>query len=183
MGSLRFTNVTLDYRRYLSWVRPFTFAVRGMHLGRYGAGGEDPRLSALFLGYPALIRGYDAGSFDSVGDCDLTTGLCPEFDALFGSRLLLGNAEIRFPLLGVLSREYRYGRLPIEGFVFADAGVAWTSQVSPRFAGGERDLVRSAGAGVRVNAFGYAVVELALGRPLDRSRQGWVFSFNLRPGY
>lgn len=183
LGSLRFTNVTLDYRRYLSFLRPFTVAVRGLHLARYGAGGEDPRLSALFLGYPALIRGYDAGSFDSVADCDLASGGCPEFAALFGSRLLLGNAEIRFPLLGVFSRQYRYGRLPIEGFVFADAGVAWTSAVSPRFAGGDRDAVRSTGAGLRVNAFGYAVVELALARPLDRARQGWVFNVNLRPGY
>jgi len=72
VGSLRFTNVTVDYRRCLSFLRPFTAAVRGLHLARYGAGGEDPRLSALFLGYPALIRGYDAGSFDG-----FTVGLRP----------------------------------------------------------------------------------------------------------
>ncbi len=38
-------------------------------------------------------------------------------------------------------------------------------------------------AGVRLNAFGYAVVELALARPFDLVRQGWLFSVNLRPGY
>ena len=154
-----------------------------MHLARFGGGAEDPRLSELFLGYPALVRGYDAGSFDAVNDCDATTLTCPEFDALFGSRLLLANAELRFPLLGVWTGRYHYGPIPIEGFLFSDAGVAWTSTIRPSFAGGVRDVVRSAGAGVRVNAFGYAIVELAMARPFDRTRQGWVFSFNLRPGY
>ena len=89
----------------------------------------------------------------------------------------------RFPLLGVWTGRYHYGPIPIEGFLFSDAGVAWTSTIRPSFAGGVRDVVRSAGAGVRVNAFGYAIVELAMARPFDRTRKGWVFSFNLRPGY
>ena len=183
LGSLRFTSVTLDYRRYVVPARPFTLAVRALHVARYGGDGEDPRLSALFLGYPSLVRGYDAGTFDSARDCDVVTGTCPEFDALFGSRLLVGNAELRFPLLGVLRRDFRYGPVPIEGFLFGDAGVAWTASSSPSFASGDRDVVRSAGAGVRVNAFGYAIVELAWAKPFDRTRQGWVFGFTLRPGY
>lgn len=183
VGSLQLTSVTLDYRRYVPVVRPVTLAVRAMHLARFGPGAEDPRLSELFLGYPALVRGYDAGSFDAVNDCDAATLTCPEFDALFGSRLLLANAELRFPLLGVWTGRYHYGPIPIEGFFFSDAGVAWTSASRPSFSGGDRDVVRSAGAGVRVNAFGYAIVELAMARPFDRTRKGWVFSFNLRPGY
>jgi outer membrane protein assembly factor BamA len=146
VGSLRFTSVTLDYRRYVPVVRPVTLAVRAMHLARFGGGAEDPRLSELFLGYPALVRVYDAGSFDAVNDCDATTLTCPEFDALFGSRLLLANAELRFPLLGVWTGRYHYGPIPIEGFLFSDAGVAWTSTIRPSFAGGVRDVVRSAGA-------------------------------------
>lgn len=85
--------------------------------------------------------------------------------------------------VGLFTGEYRYGPVPIEGFLFADAGVAWTSTDRLSFAGGDRGVVRSTGAGVRVNAFGYAIVELALARPLDRARSGWVFSFNLRPGF
>jgi hypothetical protein len=39
------------------------------------------------------------------------------------------------------------------------------------------------GAGVRVNAFGYAVLELAAVRPLDRPTTGWIFGFRLTRGY
>ncbi|MCI0434084.1 MAG: hypothetical protein L0271_10690, partial [Gemmatimonadetes bacterium] len=35
-GTLRFTQLLLDYRRYQSVGRPFTLAVRGLHFGRYG---------------------------------------------------------------------------------------------------------------------------------------------------
>jgi hypothetical protein len=34
-----------------------------------------------------------------------------------------------------------------------------------------------------VNALGYAVLEFALSRPLDRPGRGWVFGFNLLPGF
>jgi Tol biopolymer transport system component len=182
-GSLNFTSLSLDFRRYFSPLRPFTLAVRGLHLGRYGTDAEDPRLSTLFIGYPSLVRGYDVGSFDA-SDCGIVpeTG-CDVFDDLLGSRLLVGNAELRFPLLGAFTGEYRYGPLPMEGFLFTDAGVAWTSSLRPDFAGGARPLVSSLGAGVRVNALGYAVLEFALARPQDRPGKGWVFGFNLIPGF
>jgi outer membrane protein assembly factor BamA len=182
IGSLRFTGVNLDYRRYVTPVRPVTVAVRGLHFGRYGGGGEDPRLSALFLGYPSLVRGYDSGSFDA-RDCGGLANTCPAFDSLLGSRLLVGNAELRFPLVGVFRGAYDYGPIPVEAFVFGDAGVAWTGGTKPAFAGGDRQAVRSAGVGARVNAFGYAILEFALARPFDRTGRGWVFSFNLLPGW
>ena len=36
-GSLTYGGLLADYRRYFMPVRPFTFAVRGLHYGRYGA--------------------------------------------------------------------------------------------------------------------------------------------------
>jgi hypothetical protein len=183
LGSLRFTTVTADLRRYQALWRPVTLALRGLHVGRYGGDAEDPRLSALFLGYPSLVRGYGAGSFTQ-SDCGATTaGDCPAFDALLGSRLVVGNAELRFPLFGLFSGQYRYGPLPIEGVLFADSGVAWTAAQSPEFAGGDRRFVSSVGAGVRVNVFGYLVGEVAAARPLDRQGRGWVFTVNLMPGF
>jgi Tol biopolymer transport system component len=184
VGSLRFTNVLLDFRRYLPLVRPFTLAVRGLHVGRYGSDAEDGRLSPLFLGYPSLVRGYDVGTFDA-DECGTTAdGSCPAFDELLGSRVAVGNAELRFPLIGAFRGRYDYGPLPIEGFLFADAGVAWTSDVEPAFTGGDRPWVGSVGAGLRVNAFGFAVVEFSAARPVDRpGRRGWVFGFNLIPGF
>lgn len=181
-GSLNYTNLVLDYRRYLPLVRPFTLAVRGLHVGRYGGDAEDPRLSELFLGYPSLVRGYDVDSFDAT-ECDSVSGACPVFDRLIGSRMLVGTAELRFPLLGAFTGEYRYGPIPIEGFLFADTGVAWTKGSRPSFADGDRRFVSSVGGGVRVNAFGYVIVQLAGAKPLNRPGSGWRFVFDFAPSF
>jgi Tol biopolymer transport system component len=182
-GSVRFTQALLDYRRYQSVGRPFTLALRGVHFGRYGGDAEDTRLSPLFLGYSTLVRGYDIESFD-VSECvPDESSSCPIVDRLLGSRLLVANAELRFPLFGAFTREYNYGPIPIEGFVFADTGVAWTSEINPSFAGGGRAFVSSVGAGVRVNALGFLILELHGARPLDRPGTGWMFGFQLSPGF
>jgi hypothetical protein len=182
-GSLTYSGLLADYRRYWMPVRPFTLAVRGLHYGRYGSGAEDPRLTPLYLGYQGLVRGYDFGSFDA-NECnsvDLTS--CEAFDRLNGSRVAIASAELRFPLLGLFSRKSFYGPFPIEMALFADAGLAWTSESRPRFAGGDRDWVRSAGAALRINVLGYAVAEIDYVRPLDRSRRGWLWQFGLTPGF
>ncbi len=182
-GDLRMNNVTLDLRQYMMPFRPVTFAVRAMHIGRYGQGGEDTRLLPLFLGYSTFVRGYDPGSF-TVAECTFTaTGSCEEFDRLTGSRLIVINSEARIPAFGIVNRKMDYGPIPLEIFGFFDAGVAWNRGEKPSFAGGTRDWVTSAGIGARVNALGFAIVELNLARPLQRQGAGWQFVFNLRPGY
>jgi outer membrane protein assembly factor BamA len=95
----------------------------------------------------------------------------------------VASVEVRFPLVGIFTGELEYGPVPIEGLLFGDAGVAWGQVDEPSFFGGERDIVKSVGAGVRVNALGFAILEIAGARPLDRPGKGWVFSFNLRPGF
>jgi hypothetical protein len=180
-GSLQYTNVLLDYRRYLVPLRPFTLALRGLHVGRYGNDGEDSRLSPLFLGYSSLVRGYDLDSFDP-RDCGNLND-CQQFDRLVGSRMAVGNAELRFPLLGVFGGDYRYGPIPVEGFLFADTGVAWTSTEQPTWSGGDRSWVSSVGAGARVNVFGYVVIQLAAARPLDRATGRWRFVFDFSPAF
>jgi hypothetical protein len=182
-GSLQFTEALADYRHYLSLGRPFTLALRGVHFGRYGQDAEDTRLSPLFVGYPTLVRGYDIGSFDFTECVPDATSSCPAIDNLLGSRLLVGNAEVRFPLVGAFTGEFDYGPVPVEGFIFADTGVAWTSSIDPSFAGGSRDFVTSVGAGARVNAFGYLILEFAAAKPLDRKGRGWLFAFQLTPGF
>jgi hypothetical protein len=54
---------------------------------------------------------------------------------------------------------------------------------SPSFFGGSRQGVRSAGVALRVNFFGYAVGELDFSRAFERPGHGWVFGFNLMPGW
>jgi hypothetical protein len=182
-GDLRLTNVTADFRQYLMPVRPVILAGRAMHVGRYGVGSDDERLTPLFLGYPGVVRGYSVDSFES-GECTPTqASTCPQFDQLVGSRLLVLNGEVRAPLVGLFNGKLSYGPIPIEAFAFGDAGVAWTRSDRPAFNGGTREWVRSVGGGVRVNAFGYAILEFAMAKPLDRKGRGWLFVFNLQPGY
>ena len=182
-GTLNYSGLLADYRRYFMPARPFTFAVRGLHYGRYGSGAEDARLTPLFIGYQGLVRGYDFGSFDA-NECEsLDLNTCQAFDRLLGSRVAVASAELRFPLLGLFSRKSFYGPFPIEMALFADAGMAWTSETKPKFAGGDREWVRSAGAALRVNVLGFAIAEFDYVRPLDRSRRGWLWQFGLTPGF
>ena len=47
------------------------------------------------------MHGYDSGSFTS-DECGGSSGPCPAFDRLFGSRIAVANLELRLPLLGAL---------------------------------------------------------------------------------
>ncbi len=187
VGSLNYVGVLADYRRYFMPARPFTFATRLLHYGRYARDGEDDRLQPLFLGFPGLVRGYSFGSFDG-SECDPPPDdpdACPVFDQLLGSRMAVANAELRFPLFGVLGiGSGYYGAFPIEFVAFGDAGLAWDNANKPSvFGSGPRDPVFSAGAGLRINLLGFAVAEVDLVRPFDRPGKGWVWQFELQPGF
>src|SRR5205085_10585354 len=97
-GNINYTGVLADFRHYLMPVRPVTIAGRIMHYGRYGSGAQDSRLYPLFLGYPDLVRRYDTGSFSASACGTSTNGSCPVFDRMLGTRLLVGNLEVRAPL-------------------------------------------------------------------------------------
>jgi outer membrane protein assembly factor BamA len=163
----------------------YTLAVRAMHYGRYGSSSADSRLFPLYVGYPNLVRGYDVNTIDP-SECSVTPdGSCPEFDRLLGSRVLVGNVELRFPLLRpfVGTSPNMYGPIPVEVALFADAGVAYDRGQSPRLFGGDREGVSSVGASLRVNLLGFAVGSFDFARPLQRPGKGWVFEFNLSPGF
>jgi hypothetical protein len=182
-GTLNFTSVLGDYRRYIMPVPLYTVAGRLLHYGRYGGGSSDPRLYPLYLGQPTLVRGYDVGSF-SANECvpNAVSG-CPVFDRLLGNRLLVGNVEFRFPLLRPFKpARQSYGFLPVEAAVFADGGVAWHTPQSTTSLSGA-DGVASVGATFRVNLFGSAVLQFDIVRPLQRPRAGVVYQFNLTPGF
>jgi hypothetical protein len=183
IGSIFFSSVLADYRRYFMPARFYTFAVRGLHFGRYGSDAEHPLLAPLFLGYPNLVRGYDIGSFEA-GECPDAAGPCPAFDRLVGSRLLVGNAEFRFPLLRPFGlTRGMYGPIPVEIGFFADGGVAWTQGERPSFFGGDRRPVASVGTAFRVNVLGFAIAQFDFVRPLDRPGRGWLWQFSFSPGF
>lgn len=183
VGSLRFTTALADYRRYIMPARPFTIAARLLHVGRYGGDADDDRLFPMFLGYPTLVRGYEAGSFTSDECAPRGDDPCPALNRLTGSRMMVANLELRFPLVGVFTGDLDYGPLPADVVIFGDGGIAWTADDQRDLARLSRRFVTSVGAGLRVNAFGYAIVELDLVRPLDRPGKNWMFAFNVRPGF
>lgn len=182
VGTITYFNVIADYRRYFMPFRPFTLAFRVLHFGRYGKGAEDARLYPLFIGYQSLVRGYDTGSF-SPEECGSDED-CYAFNRLFGSKMIVFNAEVRFPVFNVLGigKGY-YGILPIELAVFLDGGLAWQSNDKAWFLDGNRKPVFSAGLTLRMNVFGYAILGVNVSHPFNRPKKDWVFQFMFTPGY
>lgn len=184
-GGINYTNLLADYRRYFMPFQFYTLAGRIMHYGRYGSGGEDSRLFPLFIGYPTLVRGYDINSItaDECGPSE--TGQCQAFSRLLGSRMLVGNLEFRFPLLRPFTGASRamYGPVPAEVALFLDGGVAWNRGERPSVFGGQRQGVASAGVTLRTSFLGFAVGQFSFARPFDRAGKGWMFQFNLAPGF
>jgi hypothetical protein len=166
-GGLTLTTATADYRQYWMPWKPFTVALRVMHLGRYGVDAGDARLLPLAWTIRDIVRGYG----------DVGTGPS-SLGALSASRMLVGNAEIRFPVLSLFTHTSHANALPIEGLVFSDFG---RFSMPDRFEDSS-SLLRSIGTGARVNAKGIMIFELDAVRRFDAAR-GWTFSFNLRPGF
>ena len=198
MGTLDFTSVVTDFRRYLSPNRNLTFAARGMHFGRYGANLDPNRSTAAiqpyFLGYENLIRGYSYESF-GVDECSLTSvesgavgGSCAGFDRLFGHKLAVANLEMRVPLLGTPQFGLiNFPYLPTELLLFADAGLAWNQleDVELDFvrSGGKRVPVFSTGVGARFNIFGFLILEAYYANPFQRPDKGPHWGFVMSPGW
>ena len=181
VGTINFSNILADYRKYIMPVRPFTLAFRFLHYGRYGTGSDDGRLYPFFLGYESLVRGYNYGSFTFD---EIEGGGDETFNRLFGSKLMVANFELRFPILRVLGiGQGYYGTLPLEFTAFYDVGLAWSNGETPWFSGGNRKPVSSAGLGLRMNVFGYMILGLSYVHPFDRPMKGSYVQLTIMPGF
>ena len=197
VGDLHFNSVTADFRRYFL-ARPVTLAFRALHFGRYGRDEAVP--SAVFLGYPSLLRGYGYTSVqnDCLAELESTgTGKdCEIFQDLFGSRMAVTNLELRLPLI----RNPVRGSVqvpPVEVFSFLDAGAAWGKlqgndgsivQTHLNFERGlgsdftQRGFLTSGGVGARMNLFGYIIVEADYVNAFERPTH-WHWQFSFQPGF
>ncbi|MGH9310764.1 MAG: hypothetical protein ACRD1U_15415 [Vicinamibacterales bacterium] len=182
-GGLSYAGVLVDYRRYMMPVRPYTIALRVVHSGRYGGDAGDFRLRDAYVGSPSLVRGYGPRAV-ARAECPAGSAGCPALNSLLANRVVAAKLELRVPLWSTLAStsRVRYGPLPVDLFVFADAGAGWGGE--QRFGPGGADgrFVRSAGAGVRINALGL-IVEMAAVRALDLRGAGWTVGFDLRPAF
>jgi Tol biopolymer transport system component len=188
VGTFQFASLLGDYRRYF-FMNPLTFAVRGLHYGRYLGDSENRELTPLFIGYETFVRGYSVNSF-TTDDCTRSgdPSRCPEFDRLVGTRLALFNAELRIPLLGTDQFGLiNFPYLPTELVAFFDGGTAWTRDEAPVWKwdreSSERIPVFSAGGAARVNLFGYIVLEFFYAYPFQRPGRGMQFGLSLQPGW
>ena len=170
VGELTYTRVIADYRRYFMPVRPYSVALRLLHAGRYGPDGDDPRLMSSFLGSSYLVRGHQLDQRLCRPDATRACG-----DELLGSRLMVANLEVRFPIWGMLSRQLEYGPLPADAFVFLDGGLVSSSTR-------RANSITSLGGGIRVNAGGLPL-EVAAMRALDGPAPRWQFDFGFRVGF
>jgi Tol biopolymer transport system component len=194
IGSLGYQTLLADFRRYF-FIRPLTLAFRGVHYGRYGRDADSDRLGSLFVGDGSLVRGYSYQSFNA-SECSAATtsgslagSNCPEFERLVGSRIAVANLELRIPLVG----QHGHGLMqtgalpPLELAPFFDVGSAWTASSKPVFSltrsSSERTAVASAGLALRVNLFGFAVLQSYYALPFQRPTRSGVWGFVLQPGF
>ena len=99
-GSINFTSVLADYRRYFMPVPFYTIAARVHALRPIRQRRRGP------AAVPALHRLSESGArlrrrirSTPASASPTATSDCPAFDRLIGSRMLVGNIEFRFPLL------------------------------------------------------------------------------------
>jgi len=179
-GDLNFYSFLADFRQYLH-VKPVSFAVRAMHLGRYGRDSE--RLTGVYLGYPWFVRGYEFSHNDVLSENQIS------YNQLVGSKVLIGNFEIRIPFTGperlsLIKSNVLFTDLNL----FLDGGVAWNESLTAEGNGNDgifdTDVkpVFSTGVSVRINLFGAGVLEPYWAVPLQ-GKTRVVFGLNIAPGW
>jgi WD40 repeat protein len=192
VGGFQYTQGIADLRNYTMVGLPFfTFATRVTMMGRFG---RDEGIFPVFIGMPDRVRGYTYGSFVN-NECaqassTSVTDDCRGLNQLIGSRMVVGSAEFRFPLL----RSGAFGFLPfalppIEGALFFDAGMSWRGgdvvqwSRSPSDPDNIRAPVSSYGASIRVNLFGFAIINFDYAVPRNRPSQHGYWIVSLQPPF
>jgi hypothetical protein len=185
-GIIHMSTLMGDYRKYFRFA-PLTFATRNLFMGRYGRDAESGLLPPLFLGYPELVRGFNALEY---ADNGATSHL--SINDLIGSKIYVGNAELRYPLSGPERLSGIKSRFFLSELnLFTDAGVAWgntgfVSGANPKDNTINRTstFIMSTGISLRVNLFGYLVLEPYYAIPWQNG--GWnnrTFGVNVIPGW
>lgn len=109
---LQYYKINYKHAWYTPITKDFTFSLNG-ELGYADSYGNEkyPFFKNFFMGGVGSVRGYNNGSLGP-RDFDPVTG---EDFAVGGTKSLLGNAELYFPVPGINSKQFRLS-------VFADAG-------------------------------------------------------------
>ena len=208
-GTYRFFAPTIDLRKYLR-LAPVTLAGRLYSYGRFG---NDQGLYPLYIGYPFYIRGYESQTFYSNNNKTPTNHFTIDnlsgsriAVANFEIRLPFTGPE----KLSALKSKFLFSELNF----FCDAGLAWNKgdkiefKTNPSFqklvpqvyqngttvigpdgnpvftAVYSRVPAFSTGVSMRVNLFGYFILEPYLAWPINRTDINKpVFGLGFTPGW
>ena len=196
LGSYRWIEYQADYRRYFPIL--FNFLTLAARTQTSISVGRDETVLQKYIGRPEFVRGYDREEYGYA--CTAIPGEpqtpqerqgCSAIQ-LLGSRVAFANAELRFPLV----RRFDLGLLPIslppvDGLFFYDIGLAWSSgqkvswdYSSTRDITTTRTPLRSYGAGIRLNLFGFALLRWDYAIALDRpgGKKGY-WTWTLGPSF
>jgi hypothetical protein len=196
LGSYRWIEYQADYRKYFPIL--FNFLTLAGRAQTSISVGRDETALQKYIGRPEFVRGYDREQYEFNCGGILGQPLTPDAAngcsaiQLLGSRVAFANAELRFPLV----RRFDLGLLPIslppvDGLFFYDAGIAWSSGQSVEWSKSSnqdvslvRTPVRSYGAGIRLNLFGFALLRWDYAIALDRpgGKKGY-WSWTLGPSF
>jgi len=209
-GTYNFAGVTADLRKY--WrAKPVTFAVRSYNTLRIGK--DADRLYPMYVGYPYLIRGYESNSIykntsaQSSESFDINQ-LAGSKIAVFNFEVRLPFTGPK--KLAAIPSKLLFSDLNL----FFDAGLAWTNDTKVKFkseptyttetlldskgapvldtkgnpvtyqATTERVPAMSVGISLRVNVFGYFVLEPYYAIPFQRKDvKTGVFGLTFAPGW
>ena len=194
-GTYSFTALNVDLRKYQR-IKPVTIAARVYSYMRMGE--DADRLYNIYIGYPYMVRGFESNSFgpnSMIG-----------FNDLSGSKMVVGNFEVRLPFTGpeklaVIPSGLLFSDLNF----FIDGGLAWSNNSIIKWKKTDADKVQenfgngsvttydsrvtmpvfSAGVSLRVNLFGAMILEpyyaIQLNNP-TREKFG-TFGLNFAPGW
>ncbi|WP_411272802.1 DPP IV N-terminal domain-containing protein [Daejeonella sp.] len=192
MGDFKLGALTADARKYVR-MKPITLAARVYTYSRFGR--DENRLFQMYAGMGQLIRGYEANSFYRNGTATATGGF--DINQLVGSRIAVANFEVRLPFTGPaklaqIESKFLFSDLNL----FFDAGMAYDSNSKVAFkrepgvvgtgsgAYLERVPAMSAGISLRVNVFGYFVLEPYYAFPFQRTDvNAGIFGLVFAPGW
>ncbi|MGB4774402.1 MAG: DPP IV N-terminal domain-containing protein [Daejeonella sp.] len=200
LGDFRLTSLTIDLRKYVR-LKPVTLAGRIYNYGRYGR--DENRLYTLYVGNGFLIRGYEANSFYK-NSTTSTNGF--DINQLVGTRIAVANFEVRLPFTGpeklsIIKSKFLFTDLN----AFFDMGLAYNKDSKIAFRSEPRSYTQSsptvddpnattvvyeripamsAGLSLRVNVFGYFILEPYFAVPFTRTDvNAGVFGLVFAPGW
>ncbi len=169
----------VDYRNYV-YRKPLSYGIRALHYARYGRDAEE--LYPLFVGDNYYVRGY---SYNSYNQGQRYNADYLNLNSLAGSKMAVLNAEVRLPLSGperLTMFKSKYLFTTLVGFV--DGGFATNNYSNLDFSWepnpDKNSPIFSTGLALRVNLFGYAVLEPYAAIPFQREDKDITFGLFIR---